>query len=313
MNISPKDLLDAGVHFGHQTRRWNPKSKPFIYDHRHGISIINLEKTYTLLEQACAFIEDLVASGKNVLFVGTKKQAQEIIREAATTCQMPFCANRWMGGTLTNFATIKTSLAKYKKFLDMEATGELSKLPGKEAAAIKRQMSRMHRNFEGLLDTSDLPSALFIIDSRSEAIAVNEARRLNIPVIALVDTNSDPTLLNYPIPGNDDAVKSIRIITEVVMEAVQNGLARRPVAKAQKGSITPLVREQFFEDQEEPEVTLPEGYGEEQAAPAPVVEEEIAPPAPEIEAEVEAPAPVEATAEESPPESEPEVEKEEQK
>lgn len=301
MNISPKDLLDAGVHFGHQTRRWNPKSKPFIYDHRHGISIIDLEKTYTFLERATTFVEELIASGKDLLFVGTKKQAQEVVREAATACQMPFCANRWMGGALTNFTTIKSSLAKYKKFLDMENTGELSKLPGKEAAAIRRQMARMNRNFEGLLEVDNLPSAMFVIDIKNEAIAVNEARRLNIPVVALVDTNSDPSLVDYPIPGNDDAVKSIRIITEVVMEAVQNGLARRPVAKAQKGSITPLVREQFFEETEDVEVTLPEGYGEEtppEAAPkAPEVEADVPPvadpDAPEKPAEASAPTPEE--------------------
>jgi small subunit ribosomal protein S2 len=294
MNISPKDLLDAGVHFGHQTRRWNPKSKPFIYDHRHGISIIDLEKTYTFLERATAFVEELVASGKDILFVGTKKQAQEVVREAATGCQMPFCANRWMGGALTNFTTIKTSLAKYKKFLDMETTGDLNKLPGKEAAAIRRQMARMNRNFEGLLDIGGLPSALFVIDIRNEAIAVNEARRLNIPVVALVDTNSDPSLVDYPIPGNDDAVKSIRIITEVIMESVQNGLARRPVAKAQKGSITPLVREQFFEEADDVEVTLPEGY-EDEPAPAPEVVE-AAPPV--VEAVEETPV---AESEESAP------------
>ncbi len=292
MNISPKDLLDAGVHFGHQTRRWNPKSKPFIYDHRHGISIIDLEKTYTFLERASAFVEELAASGKDILFVGTKKQSQEVVREAATSCQMPFCANRWMGGALTNFATIKTSLSKYKKFLDMESTGELSKLPGKEAAAIRRQMARMNRNFEGLLEIRGLPAALFVIDIRNEAIAVNEARRLNVPVVALVDTNSDPSLVDYPIPGNDDAVKSIRIITEVIMESVQNGLARRPAAKAQKGSITPLVREQFFEETDEVEVTLPEGYDEE-PTPAPVVEAAAESPAPPPVAEEKPEAPVE--------------------
>jgi len=311
MNISPKDLLDAGVHFGHQTRRWNPKSKPFIYDHRHGVSIIDLEKTYNYLQRATTFVEELVASGKNILFVGTKKQSQEILREAATTCQMPFCANRWMGGTLTNFATIKTSLAKYRRFLDMESTGELQKLPGKEAAAIRRQMARMNRNFEGLLDLNELPSALFVIDVRNEAIAVNEAVRMEIPVVALVDTNSDPTLIDYPIPGNDDAVKSIRIITEVIMEAVQNGLARRSTAKTQKGSITPLLREQFFDDSDELEVTLPEGYDEDSLSNAEVIpppaatEEELPPPVEDTRSEVtpppaeNAPEPVEELSEPS--------------
>lgn len=268
MNTTPKDLLDAGVHFGHQLRRWNPKSKPYVYDNRNGISIIDLEKTHDLLGKAFTFAEDTVASGKDILFIGTKKQAQEIVREAATGCQMPFCVNRWMGGGLTNFATIKTSLAKYRKFLKMDRDGELSKLPGKEEAAIRRQMARMHRNFEGILEINELPAALFVIDTKSEEIAVAEANRLGIPVIGLVDTNSDPTILDFPIPGNDDAVKSIRIIVETLMEAIQNGLTRREAKKVQKGA-APLVREQVFEQQEDVEVTLPAGYGEdEKEAPA---------------------------------------------
>lgn len=268
MNTTPKDLLDAGVHFGHQLRRWNPKSKPYVYDNRNGISIIDLEKTHDLLGKAFTFAEDTVASGKDILFIGTKKQAQEIVREAATGCQMPFCVNRWMGGGLTNFATIKTSLAKYRKFLKMDRDGELSKLPGKEEAAIRRQMARMHRNFEGILEINELPAALFVIDTKSEEIAVAEANRLGIPVIGLVDTNSDPTILDFPIPGNDDAVKSIRIIVETLMEAIQNGLTQREAKKVQKGA-APLVREQVFEQQEDVEVTLPAGYGEdEKEAPA---------------------------------------------
>ena len=263
MNTTPKDLLDAGVHFGHQLRRWNPKSKPYVYDNRNGISIIDLEKTHDLLGKAFTFAEDTVASGKDILFIGTKKQAQEIVREAATGCQMPFCVNRWMGGGLTNFATIKTSLAKYRKFLKMDRDGELSKLPGKEEAAIRRQMARMHRNFEGILEINELPAALFVIDTKSEEIAVAEANRLGIPVIGLVDTNSDPTILDFPIPGNDDAVKSIRIIVETLMEAIQNGLTQREAKKVQKGA-APLVREQVFEQQEDVEVTLPAGYGEDE-------------------------------------------------
>jgi small subunit ribosomal protein S2 len=262
MNITIRDLLDAGLHFGHQIRRWNPKSKPFVYDNRHDISIIDLEQTFQLLEKATVYVEDLVASGKDILFVGTKRQSVEIIRECATSVNMPFSASRWMGGTLTNFATIKTSLAKYKKFLGMEDDGSLSKLPGKEAAAIRRQMSRMNRNFEGLLQVDKLPGALFVIDTKNEYIAVEEARRLGIPVIALVDTNADPTLIDYPIPGNDDAVKAIRIVVEVITEAVQSGLTKRENIKTQKG-ITPLVREQVFEQtDEEPEVSLPQGYDE---------------------------------------------------
>ena len=152
MNITINDLLDAGVHFGHQLRRFNPKAKRYVYDNRHGISVIDLEQTYSLLDEATTYIEELVTSGQNLLFVGTKRQAQEIIREAATACQMPFCANRWMGGTLTNYSTIKSSLDKYKNYLAMDADGSLDKLHNKEASAIRREMNRMQRNFEGLLE-----------------------------------------------------------------------------------------------------------------------------------------------------------------
>ncbi|MEC8333023.1 MAG: 30S ribosomal protein S2 [Verrucomicrobiota bacterium] len=302
MNITPKDLLDAGVHFGHQLRRWNPKSKPYVYDNRNGISIIDLEKTHVLLEKAYAKVEEVVASGKDILFIGTKKQAQEIVREAATASNMPFCVNRWMGGGLTNFTTIKSSLAKYRKFLKMDQEGELEKLPGKEEAAIRRQMSRMNRNFEGMLTVDELPAAVFIIDTKNEEIAVTEAKRLGIPVIGLVDTNSDPTMLDYPIPGNDDAVKSIRIIVETILEAAQSGLSKREAKKVQK-SAGPIKRDQVFEQQEDIEVTLPAGYGEEDedsdevepVAEAPATESEA--PAAEEPAKEEAPAEEPATEE----------------
>lgn len=289
MNIAIKDLLDAGVHFGHQQKRWNPKCKQFLFDHRHGISIINLERTYELLAEAAKFVEETVAGGGKILFVATKKQSQEIIREAATSAGMPFCVNRWMGGTLTNFATVKTSLQKYKKYLKMENDGSLDKLPGKEAASIKHQMSRMNRNFEGLLETDDLPAAMFVIDVNHEDIAVREADRLNIPCIALVDTNSDPSLVTYPIPGNDDATKSIRIIAEVILDAIQEGKSRQETQQIQ-GGVTPVIRSDFGEDSEELEVTLPEGY--EEIVDAPVAEVAEAP------AE-EAPAAAEPAAEES--------------
>ena len=263
MNVSVKDLLDAGVHFGHQIRRWNPKSKPFVYDNRHGISIINLEKTYDLLEQAAKAIEEIVASGKQVLLVGTKRQATEPIRELAGATNMPFCVNRWMGGTLTNHETVSASIAKYKKFLRMEEDGSLDKMHGKESAAIKRQMTRMHRDFEGLLNLQGLPGAVFLIDSKNEEIAVAEANRLKIPVIALVDSNSDPSVLSHPIPGNDDSTKSIRIIVDVMLDAIQAGLSNRVQAPTKRKDITPVAQEpDFLENEDEPEVTLPEGYDE---------------------------------------------------
>ena len=235
INVTLKDLLDAGVHFGHQTKRWNPRSKPFVFDHRQGISIIDLTKTHALLEKACTFLEEKVANGGNVLLVGTKRQAQEIVREAATTLTMPFCVDRWLGGTLTNYATVKRSIAKYKKYQQMETSGEMAKLPKKEESAIKREMSRMKRNFNGIADMGDLPAALFVIDVNHEEIAVAEAARCGIPCIALVDTNSDPTLVTYPIPGNDDAVKSIRVIVDCVIAAIQSGLAQRDTRRMARG------------------------------------------------------------------------------
>ena len=263
MNVSVKDLLDAGVHFGHQVRRWNPKSKPFVYDNRHGISIINLEKTYDLLEKAAQAIEEIVAGGKQVLLVGTKRQAIEPIRELAAATSMPFCVNRWMGGTLTNYETVSNSIAKYKKYLRMEEDGTLDKMHGKESAAIKRQMARMNRDFEGLLNLQGLPGALFVIDSFNEDIAVAEANRLKIPVIALVDSNSDPSVLSHPIPGNDDSTKSIRIIVDVVLDAIQSGASKRVQAPTKRKDITPVTQEpDFLENEDEPEVTLPEGYDE---------------------------------------------------
>ena len=232
MNVTPKDLLDAGVHLGHQTKRWNPRSKPYIFDHRQGISIIDLEKTHAALEKACTFIENLVAHGDDILLVGTKRQAQELIREAAAATGMPYVTTRWMGGTLTNFETIKKSLAKFKKYQAMDASGELAKLPSKEESAIRREMARMTRNFDGIAAITALPRAMFVIDAGYEAIAVAEAKRVGIPCVGLVDTNSDPTQLTYPIPGNDDATKSVRIIIETVVGAITAGLGHREARRA---------------------------------------------------------------------------------
>lgn len=268
MNITIKDLLDAGVHFGHQTRRWNPRSKPYVYDHRHGVSIIDLEKTFNLLEQAAQFAEETVAKGGKILILGTKKQAQDILREAGTATNMPFVVSRWLGGTLTNFATVKKSLDKYRRYLRMEADGSLDQLPKKEASSIRHEMARMQRNFEGLLDLEKLPDAIFVVDTKNEQIAVAEGNRCGIPVIALVDTNSDPTLVQYPIPGNDDAVKSIRLITDVMVEAIQNGLARREVKAPQKAIPTFVAKEA---EEVEPEVTIAADIqvsGEEEEKPA---------------------------------------------
>ncbi len=236
ISITPKDLLDAGVHFGHQTKRWNPRSKPFVFDHRQGISIIDLGKTHAALEKAVTFLENTVANGGNVLLVGTKRQAKEIIREAAAATNMPFCVDRWLGGTLTNYETVKKSIAKYKKYQAMETNGELSKFSRKEESAIKREMVRMQKNFSGIVDMPGMPSSMFVIDVNHEAIAVAEAERAGIPCVGLVDTNSDPATVSHPVPGNDDAVKSIRIIVDTIVAAIQSGLAQRDSRRADRGA-----------------------------------------------------------------------------
>ena len=251
MNITIKDLLDAGVHFGHQLRRFNPKSKKFVFDNRHGISVIDLEKTFARLETAVQYIEEIVASGKDVLLVGTKRQAKDLLREAAISSNMPYATSRWLGGTLTNFSTVSRSIEKYKRYIKWDGDGTLDKMPNKESSAIRREMSRMNRNFEGILEMKDMPGALFVVDTRNEDIAVAEANRLGIPVIALVDTNSDPSKVQYPIPGNDDSVKSIRIIVEAVLEAIQGGLDKRkqPEQVVQTRTVKPAIEAPAVEEE----------------------------------------------------------------
>ena len=242
MNVTLKDLLDAGVHFGHQRRRFNPKSKKFVYANLHGISVIDLEKTYERLEAACKFLEETVASGKDVLLVGTKRQARDLLKEAAVATNMPYATSRWLGGTLTNFVTVRRSIDKYKQYIKWEGDGTLEKMHNKESSAIRREMSRMNRNFEGIIELEKMPGALFVVDTKTEEIAVAEAKRLNIPVVALVDTNSDPSLLTYPIPGNDDSIKSVRMIVEVILDALQAGLSgRRQPDTIQTRTIKPVI------------------------------------------------------------------------
>jgi small subunit ribosomal protein S2 len=250
MNITLKDLLDAGVHFGHQLRRFNPKSKKFVFDNRHGISVIDLEKTYARLEAASKFVEETVAGGKSVLLVGTKRQARDLIKEAAIATNMPYATSRWLGGTLTNFVTVRRSIEKYKQYLRWEGDGTLEKMHNKESAAIRREMSRMNRNFEGIVDLEEMPGALFVVDTKTEEIAVAEANRLKIPVVALVDTNSDPSKLAYPIPGNDDSIKSVRMIVEVILDAIQAGLSQRVEAETiQTRTVKPVIEAPAVEGQ----------------------------------------------------------------
>ncbi|MDR0445039.1 MAG: 30S ribosomal protein S2 [Puniceicoccales bacterium] len=225
MNIAIQDLFEAGVHLGHQRRRWNPKSQKFIYEHLEGISIIDLEKTHKQLKKACDFLEATAADGQKIWFIGTKTQAQAIIRESAQSVHMPFIANRWLGGCLTNFETVKRSLNKYRHYLRMQTDGTLDTMLKKEASVIRRQMARMFRSFEGLVEVTQLPSALLIVDVQKENIAIAEAKRLGIPVVAIVDTNSNPELVSYPIPGNDDLEKSIQSLISYMVEAIERGQA----------------------------------------------------------------------------------------
>ncbi len=233
--ISMKQLLEAGVHFGHQTKRWNPKMKPFIFGARNGIYIIDLQKTVHLARNAFRFVSDAVARGGNVLFVGTKKQAQDAIREEAQRSGMYFVTNRWLGGTLTNFKTVKQGIERLKTIEKMAADGTYERLPKKEIAQLEREREKLEKNLGGVKEMSRLPSALFIVDTKKEHIAVHEANRLGIPVVAVVDTNCDPEGIDYVIPGNDDAIRSIRLFTGKVAEACIEGKSRYGTWVAEHG------------------------------------------------------------------------------
>ena len=224
--VTMKQLLEAGVHFGHQTRRWNPKMKPYIFGARNGIYIIDLQKTVQLFKVAYNFIADAVASGQSVLFVGTKKQAAESIEEEAVRCGMYFVNNRWLGGTLTNFQTIKKSIERLKGLERMKEDGTIQRYHKKEILSLERQMVKLRKNLGGIKDMERLPGAMFVIDPRRERIAVHEARKLGVPVVAVVDTNCDPDEVDYIIPGNDDAIRAIRLMTNRVADACVEGAKR---------------------------------------------------------------------------------------
>jgi len=221
--ISIKQLLEAGVHFGHQTRRWNPKMKEYIFGERNGIYIIDLQKTLKLFKDAVQFVADAASQGKEVLFVGTKRQAQESIEEEATRCGMYFVNNRWLGGLLTNFTTVQNSLKRYKDLEEMRSTGFYEKLSKKEVARLERERKKLEKNLRGIRDMTRLPGAIFVVDSNKEAIAVQEASKLGIPVIAIVDTNCDPDRIDYVIPGNDDALRAVRLFASTIADAVISG------------------------------------------------------------------------------------------
>ena len=220
-NVAVKDLLDAGLHFGHQTKRWNPKMKRYIFGARNGSYIIDLDKSLALLKEAQKFIYDTVVTGRSILIVGTKRQAQDQVKEIAERTKMHYVSNRWLGGTLTNLSTIRKSVARMNELEKLEKDGKLEKMPKKEVSKIRHELEKMHFNLNGIREMSNLPAAMFVIDTNRESIAVAEANRLKIPVIAVVDTNSDPDPINFPIPGNDDAIRAIQLITTVIGETIE--------------------------------------------------------------------------------------------
>jgi len=220
-----KALLEAGVHFGHQTRRWNPKMRPFIFTERNGIHIIDLQQTVGRLTIALDFVRDVIARGERLLFVGTKKQAREAIEAEARRCGMPFVTNRWLGGTLTNFATIQRRIDYLVRQEEARAGREFERLHKKEALKLEKEIEKLNRHLGGIKEMSRLPGALFIIDPAMEGIAVAEARRVDVPIVAMCDTNCDPDLIDYPIPSNDDAIRAVKLITGRVADAVLEGFA----------------------------------------------------------------------------------------
>ena len=236
ISIGVKELLDAGVHFGHQTKRWNPKMKPFIFDARNGIHIIDLSKSLSQLEAACDFLRATVGKGNKVLFVGTKKQAQQAIKETAKESGQFYVTERWLGGTLTNFATIKRSISRLKAIEKMEADGTINKYVKQEQSVIRREAARLVKFFDGIRSMERMPGALFVVDIKREHNAVAEARRLKIPVVAIVDTNCDPDLVDYPVAGNDDAIRSVRMILATVGQVITQAYAEYETKYARRKS-----------------------------------------------------------------------------
>jgi small subunit ribosomal protein S2 len=232
IEVSIKELLEAGVHFGHQTRRWNPKMKEFIFGERNGIYIVDLQKTHRLLQEALQFVQDLAAQGKTILFVGTKRQAKEAVAEEAVRCGMPYVNERWLGGQLTNFVTVRKSLDRWKELETVSADGRAEGLTKKELARLEKERFKLERNLKGIRGMKSAPDAVFVIDTRKEAIAVQEARKLKVVVVGIVDTNCDPDEVDYPVPGNDDALRAIRLFASHVADAVLAGRGLREARAA---------------------------------------------------------------------------------
>lgn len=283
VNITMKQLLEAGVHFGHQSRRWNPKMKPYIYTERNGIYIVDLKKTLKMLRDACKFVRDSVADGKTVLFVGTKKQAKDSIFEAARDCNMYYVNNRWLGGMLTNFRTINRSVRRMLEIERMEQDGTIQHYTKKEQSMLGKERLSLEKNLAGVKKMDQLPGLVFIVDPHKEAIAVKEARKLKIPIVAIVDTNCDPDVIDWVIPGNDDAIRAVKLISQKMAESVAEGLLARADTGAPMQAEIPAgplgvdieslekkYRDVVGEDDEEEQIDY---FGE--GAPEPVEVEEV--------------------------------------
>ena len=253
--VTMKQLLEAGVHFGHQTRRWNPKMKPYIFTERNGIYIIDLQKTVRMMEDAYTFVKDVIADGGTILFVGTKKQAQSTIREEAERCGMFYVNVRWLGGMLTNFQTIRKRVRRFQEIERMETDGSLGVLPKKEVLQLMKEKQMLEMFLGGVRDMAKLPDAVFVVDPRKERIAVQEARKLNIPIISIVDTNCDPDEIDYVIPGNDDAIRAIKLICGRISDAVIEGLDGLDAESIEAGSPVGEIREDEIVSEIEDSVT----------------------------------------------------------
>ena len=293
--VSMKALLEAGVHFGHQTRRWNPKMKPYIFTERNGIYILDLQRTLREIDGAYRFVRNVAAQGRPVLFIGTKKQAQEAISSEAERAGQPFVNQRWLGGMLTNWVTMRKRISRMVQLENMEADGTMASLPKKEALKLRGELEKLDRNLSGIRHMTDLPGAVFIVDTKREAIAVAEARRLRIPIIGLVDTNADPDEVDYVIPGNDDAIRAVSLITRVIADAALDGRAviERATQAPEVQAAAPVAAH--------PDVipAAPTPAPEPVAAPAPEVVAAVPAAIVAVEAPVavaEAPAPVDAPA-----------------
>ncbi len=273
-----KELLEAGVHFGHQTKRWNPKMKEYIFGERNGIYIIDLQKTLKMFKEASKFVSDVAAEGKLVLFVGTKRQAQDAVAEEAKRCGMFYINHRWLGGLLTNWVTVQKSVKRLKELDEMATDGRYELLPKKEVIKLERERKHLQENLAGIKNLNRLPDAIFVIDSNKEQIAVKEARKLGIPVVAVVDTNCDPTEVDYVIPGNDDALRAIRLFASKIADSVAEGaqLADKSMLdNANVGTATEEVPQSYIGDDEEHGLANPTDEAAAAAAPAEAESEEI--------------------------------------